>query len=502
MSKTEFRLRAKTEMTLDSIKPDELTGVSLAADRYTVKTLLGEGSMAWVYRAWDSRLGTDVVVKVPKAERATDVEFQKRFRLESQVMVKLTHPHVVKIQDVGDQNGLPFVVMQYLSGGTLKQRIQGPQPVNSLQNWLREMARALDFMHRRGVIHRDVKPANMLFDESGNPFMSDFGLTKIHGENSEAESDLSAAGFVVGTPNYLAPEVVYGQGYDPRTDQYALALCVYHAMTGKPPMEGPTASATMVNQTSRVLPLLSEVRKDFPVSSAEAVQRGLEKPLEKRFDSCDDFASAVLNGLASAVPSARVTGKSDETDSIRTSSSSSAAEPRSVASRRQQTTFLSPEQPDNEEYTSAYCEDDESAPYAEAVLPPRRKRSQTTKQNPGKRPKKKTVKCPGCARQLPVLKIHAGRTGSCIYCHQRVRVTKDLRKAIPLKQNSSADSGNNLVLGEKVFGLNISQRTAAIVAGTLATIILAVTMFLSIWATQKSDAEQLRDDVQIIRSME
>ena len=95
MLKTEFRLRAKTEMTLDSIKPDELTGVSLAADRYTVRTLLGEGSMAWGYRAWDSRLGTDVVVKVPKAERATDVEFQTRFRLESQVMVKLTHPQVV-----------------------------------------------------------------------------------------------------------------------------------------------------------------------------------------------------------------------------------------------------------------------------------------------------------------------------------------------------------------------------------------------------------------------
>ena len=488
-------------MIVNDIKPEALEGINLAADRYQVKSQLGEGSMAWVYLAWDSRLKTDVVIKVPKAERISNVEFLGRFRLESQVMVKLTHPHVVRIQDVGEHDGLPFVVMQYLPGGTLKQQIKGPADVSSLGTWLREIARSLDFMHSRDVIHRDVKPANILFDESGNPFMSDFGLTKVHGKNSEAESDLSAAGLVVGTPNYLAPEVVFGRGYDHRTDQYSLAVCIYHAMTGSPPMQGATVSATMVNQTQRVLPLLSDVRDDFPASSAQAVQRGLAKTPDERFDTCEQLAVAVLDGLSASssstdTPKNRTSRSSDDTDSIRTSSSSSRAE-----RRRRPTQSL-------DEYESG-AEYDYYAETDAYHSPPRRragkrgggkkagrseKRSQKVRQ--------RTVKCPGCARQLPVQKIHAGRTGSCIYCHQRVRVTKDLSKAIALKDGKSSGEEADLVLGEKMFGLNISRRTAAIVAGGLGVLIICATVFISVWATQQSDSEKLLEDVKAYRSME
>ena len=256
--------------------------------------------MAWVYLARDLRQETDVVVKVPRTGSAADQRSLSRFRLESQVMLQLAHPHVVRIHEVGEHEGLPFVVMQYLSGGTLRQRITGPGEVSSLNSWLPAIARALDFMHLEDVIHRDVKPANILFDESGNPFMSDFGLTWVRGRDLMAESNLSAAGFIVGTPNYLAPEVIHGRGYDHRTDQYSLAICIYHAMTGNAPMQGATVSATMVNQTQRMLPLLSDMRDDFSVVSAQAVQRGLAKAPGERFETCEALAVAVLEGLPAA----------------------------------------------------------------------------------------------------------------------------------------------------------------------------------------------------------
>lgn len=168
-----------------SMQPEGMIGVSLAERRYRVLSQLGEGSMAYVYKAFDNRLETNVVIKIPKAEKIADSEFQARFRRESQLMVRLTHPHVVKILDVGEHQAVPFVVMQFLSGGTLKDRIltaagnAGGIGVASLKGWIREVARALDFIHAQNIVHRDVKPANIIFDDFDNAFLSDFGLTKI-----------------------------------------------------------------------------------------------------------------------------------------------------------------------------------------------------------------------------------------------------------------------------------------------------------------------------------
>ncbi|MEQ9407287.1 MAG: serine/threonine-protein kinase [Fuerstiella sp.] len=284
--------------------PEDLIGASLANGRYEIVDQLGKGSMAYVLRAWDSRLLTDVVVKVPKPEKMTDNDIRDRFRRESQLLVQLTHPHVVKVLDVGEYNDLPYVVMQLLSGGTLTDRIRKEStdkkgmPPDSLKSWLREVARALDFCYRKGMVHRDIKPANILFDEDENAYVSDFGLTKImYGEYDNIDPSETAAGIVLGTPNYISPEVVLGRKYDGRADQYSLGITVYHALFGRAPMQGDNATATMINQTQKQLQLLSDIRSDVPRELALAVRKSIEKNPDKRFDTCEDFADAVIEGL-------------------------------------------------------------------------------------------------------------------------------------------------------------------------------------------------------------
>ncbi|GAB5440985.1 MAG: hypothetical protein Fues2KO_13340 [Fuerstiella sp.] len=325
--------------------PEDLIGVQLANERYTITGKLGKGSMAYVLRASDSRLLTDVVVKVPKPEKMTDADIRDRFRRESQLLVQLTHPHVVKVLDVGEYSDLPYVVMQLLSGGTLTDRINDPanngkgMPPDSLKTWLREVARALDFCYRKGMVHRDVKPANILFDEDENAYVSDFGLTKImYGDYDNIDPSDTASGVVLGTPNYISPEVVLGKGYDGRADQYSLGITVYHTLFGKAPMQGDNATATMINQTQKRLQLLSDIRSDVPRELALAVRKSIEKKPEARFDTCEEFAEAVIEGLrvppgTQSIPTA-ATDWGDGDAATASSSSSSAQRRRSSNSSR------------------------------------------------------------------------------------------------------------------------------------------------------------------------
>ena len=285
-------------------KVADLVGESLANGRYKVTGQLGKGSMAYVYRARDTRLKTDVVIKVPKPEKAAGKEIRGRFHREGRLLVRLTHPHIVTILDVGEYGRLPYVVMQLLGGGTLADRMKDqdgrPTPMSpeSLKTWLQEVAKALDFVSMKKIVHRDVKPANILFDEYNNAYLSDFGLTKImYGEHTDLNSGNTAAGYVLGTPNYIAPEIVLGNDYDARADQYSLGMTIYHALIGKPPMLGKSTSATMVNQTQRTLDLLSDVRADVSPRLARAVQRSIEKDPKKRFATSGEFAEAVWAGL-------------------------------------------------------------------------------------------------------------------------------------------------------------------------------------------------------------
>jgi tRNA A-37 threonylcarbamoyl transferase component Bud32 len=288
----------------------DLVGQEVSDGRYRIFAKLGEGSMGQVYLAFDNHLQTDVVIKFPaRGETLQDENhLLQRFEREIRSLVRLSHPHIVKIIDVGTLNSSPFVVLQYLSGGTLKDRLESgpsgeprPLPPSTLHEWLLDVAKALDFIHFQGHIHRDVKPANIFFDSHGNVFLGDFGIIKIlrtdESLGSWRHSSLTAPGFLLGTPSYVAPEIVMGYSGDGRSDQYSLALTVYEMLTGYNIMAGPTASATLVNQTTLDPPLLDTLVPRISRNLSETIRRGLGKDPDLRYPTCLAFAKEVLDHI-------------------------------------------------------------------------------------------------------------------------------------------------------------------------------------------------------------
>lgn len=402
----------------------DFVGHDLADGRYKVTSKIGSGSMGFVFKAFDHRLETTVVIKVPMRAGMEDEDFRRRFLQESQLLIKLSHPHIVRIIDVGTADGLPFVVMQYLSGGTLRDRMldadEVPRPMSpdSLSTWLREVAKALDFVHSQSIIHRDVKPANILYDEHGNAYLSDFGLTKIMDDAADqaglkSSAASTAAGYVVGTPNYVAPELVMGHEYDGRVDQYSLAITVYEVLTGKPPLEGPTASATMVNQTSKMPPMLHTVNPKAPEALSLVIHKALSKKPENRFASNIEFANAAIEALSSRVGLA--TSAADTSlpaNRLRANTAmraSNAAPARKVAS--------------DSEIPSSSGFGLDSAVFTGIV----------SKGIPGK------VPCPSCQKRLPLKPGMQGYRARCAHCGSLMEIGQDLA-SLKLLKEAEADT--------------------------------------------------------------
>ena len=470
------------------LDPEFLIGASLADDRFKIVARVGAGSMAIVYRAFDHRLETEVVIKVPKKHKLQDAGLRERFRRESRLLVQLQHPHIVSILDVGLHSNVPFVVMQYLSGGCLLDRMQARngQPaalaVDSIRSWLLEIAKALDFAHQRQVVHRDVKPANILFDETGNAFLSDFGLTKImYGEPDENAADETAAGFVVGTPNFVAPEIVLGADYDGRADQYSLGITVYNTLIGAPPMLGKTPSATMVNQTRRVLPLISDVRKAVPVATAQALAKAISKKPEERFATCVEFAEAAIAGLSG--------------------SQAIVTPPQETMSR--------PKRPAD---SSVKSQADSTSVKRKRPVPSERIPSSSgTLINTGRVSKARSVgiiDCPQCRKELRLRSEHAGRSGRCIQCRTRLRIAANLMTLTVLPEpgvgpsgssNSSAgNSADDLIIGEKVFGVKLSRK-AIIGLGIALLVIVVISAVIFLLRLTKPDLEKRERELQLQR---
>lgn len=439
-----------TATSFRNVVSTDFTGRLIADGRYEVRVRLGTGSMGHVFQAWDNRLETDVVLKVPTLARLENAEFRERFLRESRYLVKLTHPRIVTILDVGEHEGVPYFVMQYIGGGSLETRIHppggksAPTPLASLREWLPGVSEALDFMHNKGFVHRDVKPANILYDEHGNTYLGDFGLSKIVG-GSEDDSSMTAAGAVVGTPNYVAPEVVLGEKYDGRADQYSLAMTVYEALTSRCPLEGPTATATMVNQTSKVPPPPGTLNSRLPEAVSAAILRGLSKSPKERFADCSSFAAAVLNA-------ARVTPKSDHnlpTESNRSSARSGGA------------TEVLP-QP---QY---------------AVI---------------KRVKIKNMRapCPKCGAILKPQPNYAGRKGHCKKCQATLLISRDLQEIRHLKAVRKAGSKDefDLEIATEVFGFRLNKSQTTVLIGVLLTLMVMAGIAIGVVAlTQKDEKDQ------------
>jgi formylglycine-generating enzyme required for sulfatase activity/serine/threonine protein kinase len=278
---------------------NNLTGKTLSK-RYEILRPLGEGGMGKVYLAKDKRFGKQVVVKVPTME-AGDKDFKDRFMREIASLATLEHAHIVTTVDWGEIEGIPFLVLRYLSGGSLRDRItdaQGfykPMPLEGLNQWLPQIASALDFIHSKNWVHRDLKPDNILFDEAGNPYLADFGIAKaLEGAPMGVKTTMGA---FIGTPQYMAPEMHLGKGIGPRADQFGLAVLVYEALAGKIPFAGTTPTAIFVEVMQGKARPIHELVPGIPIEKSNALMKGITKEPRDRYGSCVEFANAITGSM-------------------------------------------------------------------------------------------------------------------------------------------------------------------------------------------------------------
>ncbi|TXT21050.1 MAG: serine/threonine protein kinase-related protein [Planctomycetota bacterium] len=406
--------------------------------------------------------------------------------------MKLNHPHVCSILDVGDHDGAPFFVMPFISGGSLRSRqknelgLQKPLKPESLRRWLLEMARALDFIHSKGCVHRDVKPDNILFDEHGHPFLSDFGLSKILPTGEEDDPRQTAAGAIVGTPLFCAPELILAQPFDGRADQYSLALTVYDTLAGTNPFEGPNSSATLVNQTAMQPPPLMELNPSVTPAVWRCVLKGLAKSANDRYGSCVEFAEATLAAVNA---------------NVSTRSSGMHSTPMSSSRRSSSNTTSDTAIHEREVGKAARGTPGKTAPSRYVIS--------------ARKPivKAKTV-CPSCAAQITLQPAFAGKKATCQKCQCRLLIAPDFSELLQLElvtvrdkdntsesrreANPSRDSANTtpgefeLVLGSQVFGWKLSRKAALGIVGVLALFLLSMTVFFT-WQASRSEQERLQE---------
>ncbi len=262
-------------------------------DRYHILEKLGEGGMATVYKAYDTRLEADVAVKIIRTERLAPDVLQrslKRFEREAKALARLTHPNIVKVTDYGEYQGQPYLVMPFLPGGTLKNKLERPMSWQEAARLLVPVAKALDYAHRQGMIHRDIKTSNILITEDGQPMLSDFGVAKIIDVKDTV--DLTGTGMGVGTPEYMAPEQFHGQA-DERTDVYALGIVFYEMLAGRKPYQVETPAALIIKQATDPLPRPSGFVDGLPANVEKVLIKALAKEPENRYVSMVAFAKAL-----------------------------------------------------------------------------------------------------------------------------------------------------------------------------------------------------------------
>ncbi|MEW5938157.1 MAG: protein kinase, partial [Chloroflexota bacterium] len=267
-------------------------------ERYHILEQLGEGGMATVYRARDNRLERDVAVKVIRTDQIGPAHLApmlKRFEREARALAKLSHPNIVKVLDYGEREGAPFLVMEFLPGGTLKEKLADRQlPWKDSIRLILSIAQALAYAHGAGIVHRDIKPSNILVTKSGEPMLSDFGIAKIL--EGEMAAELTGTGAGIGTPEYMAPEQAMGRT-DERADIYALGVVLYQMITGHVPFRADTPMAVLLKKSTEPLPRPSQFVSSLPASVENLLIKALACDPENRYPSMSALVQALEEAL-------------------------------------------------------------------------------------------------------------------------------------------------------------------------------------------------------------
>jgi serine/threonine-protein kinase len=263
----------------------------LIEGKYRIERLLGKGGMGQVFLAHDLTLEREVAIKVLPPDVAQDDHVVRRFQQEAKTAAKLDHPNIIPIYRVESEGGLNYFVMKYISGTSLEDLLdkKEPLPVPEIQRILWEAACALGHAHQRAVVHRDVKPANIMFDHDGRVMLTDFGISKA----LQAATGLTATGMIIGTPHYMAPEQGKGAPVDGRADQYSLGVVGYRMITAELPFSGDSVHTIIYKHIYEEPPLASTKRPGIPASLTVAISRALAKEPDQRFPTMEDFATAV-----------------------------------------------------------------------------------------------------------------------------------------------------------------------------------------------------------------
>jgi eukaryotic-like serine/threonine-protein kinase len=268
----------------------------VVADRYEVQEVLGSGGMASVYRAHDKLLERSVALKILHEHFSRDPEFVERFRREARAIARVSHPNIVTVIDRGTFEGQEYIVFEHVRGTTLKDivRREGSLPVHEALTLALQVARALAYAHQQGIVHRDVKPHNVLVDEDRGAKVTDFGLAR----SLDLEQEITQTGTVMGTSDYISPEQAGGDPVDERSDQYGIGVLLYEVLAGEVPYPADNYMAAAVRHMQDPVPSVRERRRDVSPRVDELIQRALAKRPEDRFPTTEALVAALETCLA------------------------------------------------------------------------------------------------------------------------------------------------------------------------------------------------------------
>jgi serine/threonine protein kinase len=274
--------------------PDSLIGKSLG--QFEILDEIGRGGMATVFRARQKTINRTVAVKVLPRALLHDPGFYERFIREVDVIAHLEHPHILPIYDFGEADGIPYIAMRYLAGGSLAQMIRRAlPPLTWLPRPFWQISQALDHAHQQGIIHRDLKPGNIMLDENGNAYLTDFGIAKVLNSNLTGSA-------IIGTPAYMSPEQANGMPLDARSDIYSLGIVLFELITGREPFEAETPIALVLKHLNEPMPSARALRSGVPIGVENVIFRSTAKDPDMRYPSATDMAADLQDYILNADP--------------------------------------------------------------------------------------------------------------------------------------------------------------------------------------------------------